>query len=270
MQSNRVTAKPRGRQAERRAIVRDAGAGYGQRMSADTLYPTPHEAGHRRGVRIATRLGRYYTTYRRFRRSTMIGRDAYIANLYLVDRCLSRAAMAGGSVIECGTWRCGMAAGLATIGGPSREYYFFDTFAGLPPATSEDGDYARHAQANRDAGLYHNNNTASLAEFMATMAAVAVPRERLHVHQGLFADTFPAVQVPPVAVLRLDADWYHSTLLCFEKFWDRLMPGAVVLIDDYYAWEGCTKAVHAFLADRTAPEPLRQSRFGKVAYILKR
>src|SRR5665213_1848216 len=100
MQPNRMAAKPRDRRAERRAIVRDAGAGYGQRMSADTLHPTPYAAGHRRGVRIATRLGRYYTTYRRFRRSTMIGRDAYIANLYLVDRCLNRAAMAGGAVIE--------------------------------------------------------------------------------------------------------------------------------------------------------------------------
>ncbi len=55
-----------------------------------------------------------------------------------------------------------------------------------------------------------------------------------------------------------------------RKFWDRLLPGAVVLIDDYDAWEGCRKAVHAFLAARDAPEAIRQSRFGKVAYIVKR
>jgi O-methyltransferase len=223
-----------------------------------------------RGLALAARFARYWAIHRRFAGATMIGRQAYIANLYLADQCLVQPGMDGGCVIECGTWRGGMAAGLATLGGPDRDYHFFDSFAGLPPATAEDGAYAREAQASRDGRLYFDNNTAALAEFMATLAAVRLPPQRLHVHQGFFADTFPAVAVPPVAVLRLDADWYDSTLLCLEKFWDRLLPGALVLIDDYYAWEGCTKAVHVFLARRMASEPIRQSRFGKVAYVVKR
>jgi hypothetical protein len=193
-----------------------------------------------------------------------------VANLYLADRCLAQPAMDGGCIIECGTWRGGMAAGLATIGGPDRDYHFFDSFAGLPPATEADGAYAREAQASGDGRLYFDNNTASLAEFTATLGAVGLPAQRLHVHKGLFADTFPGIVVPPVAVLRLDADWYDSTLLCLETFWDRLLPGALVLIDDYYDWEGCSKAVHNFLARRMAPEPVRQSRRGKVAYVVKR
>jgi O-methyltransferase len=229
-------------------------------------------AGRRlaRGLALAPRVARYYATWRRNRRFTMIGRDTYLANLYLADRCLAQPAMDGGCVIECGTWRGGMAAGLATIGGPGRDYHFFDSFAGLPPATAEDGEFARRAQQSRDGGLYFDNNTASRDEFMATIAGARLPPERLHVHPGLFADTFPTVTVPPIAVLRLDADWYSSTLQCLDKFWDRMLPQGLVLIDDYYAWEGCTKAVHAFLAARAAQEPIHESRFGKVAYILKR
>jgi O-methyltransferase len=177
--------------------------------------------------------------------------------------------MAHGAIVECGTWRGGMAAGLATIGGPERDYHFFDSYAGLPPATAEDGAYAQHAHHSGD-GLYCDKNTASLEEFMATLAHVGLPRGRLNVHKGLFAETFPTVTVGAVAVLRLDADWYSSTVQCLEKFWDRLLPGALVLIDDYYAWEGCTKAVHAFLAARGAAEPIYQSRIGKVAYLLCR
>ena len=56
---------------------------------------------------------------------------------------------------------------------------------------------------------------------------------------------------------------------CLDALWDRVMPGGLVLIDDYYAWEGCTKAVHAFLAKRQAREPIRQSRSGKVCFIVK-
>ena len=199
----------------------------------------------------------------------MIGRDTYLANLYLADKCLAQPAMSGACVIECGTWRGGMAAGLATIGGPARDYHFFDSFAGLPPPTHEDGAYAQRAQQSRDGSLYFDNNTASRAEFTATLAPVGLPREHLQVYEGLFAATFPGAEVGPVAVLRLDADWYSSTLQCLDKFWDRLLPGGLVLIDDYYAWEGCTKAVHAFLAGRGASEPIRESRIGKLAYIVK-
>ena len=246
-----------------RAVVRPIGAGY-----APTLMQAADRGRPKRGLALAPRMVRYYAIWRRFRHSTMVGRDAYLANLYLADRCLSQEAMHGAAVIECGTWRGGMAAGLVAIGGPGRDYHFFDSFAGLPPPTAEDGDYALRAQ--REGSLYFNNNTATLAEFMATLAPLALPGDRLHVHEGLFAATLPKAEVGPVAVLRLDGDWYSSTLQCLEKFWDRVLPGGLVLIDDYYAWEGCTKAVHAFLAARAAAEPVRESRFGKVAYIVKR
>jgi O-methyltransferase len=222
-----------------------------------------------RGLRLVPSVLRHHAIWRRFRHATMVPRNAYLANLYLAQRCLAQPGMAAGAVVECGTWRGGMAAGLATIGGPERDYHFFDSYAGLPPATPEDGAYAQRAMHSGD-GLYFDKNTASLDEFMATLAPVGLPRGRLNVHKGLFAETFPRVTVGAVAVLRLDADWYSSTLQCLDKFWDRLLPGALVLIDDYYAWEGCTKAVHAFLAQRRASAPIRESRFGKVAYIVKR
>ena len=223
-----------------------------------------------RGLWLAPSLLRHYAIWRRFRHATMVGRDAYLANLHLAARCLAQPAMDGAAIIECGTWRGGMAAGLATIGGPARDYHFFDSFAGLPPPTREDGEFARRAQESRDGALYFDNNTAALGAFMATLAPLGLPRERLHVHEGLFATTFPGFAAPPVAVLRLDADWYSSTLQCLEKFWERLIPGGLVLIDDYHAWEGCTKAVHTFLAALGASEPIRESRAGKVAYIVKR
>lgn len=222
-----------------------------------------------RGLRLLPSVMRHHAIWRRYRHATMVPRDAYLANLYLAQRCLAQPGMAQGAVVECGTWRGGMAAGLATIGGRERDYHFFDSYAGLPPATLEDGAYAQRAMESGD-GLYFDRNTASLDEFLATLSQVGLPHARLNVHKGLFAETFPKAAVGAVAVLRLDADWYSSTLQCLEKFWDWLLPGALVLIDDYYAWEGCTKAVHAFLAARGATEPIRQTRLGKVAYILTR
>ena len=129
----------------------------------------------------------------------MIGRAAYLANLYLAAQCLARPAMAAGSVIECGTWRGGMAAGLATIGGPLRDYHFFDSFAGLPPATDEDGDYAppRPGEPRREP-LFRQQHRVARGVY-GRIGQVALPPERLHVHKGFFADTFPGVTVPPIA-----------------------------------------------------------------------
>jgi O-methyltransferase len=58
-------------------------------------------------------------------------------------------------------------------------------------------------------------------------------------------------------------------MICLEKFWPHIMPGGLILIDDYYAWEGCAKAVHAFLAAQQAPERISRGPIGRVAFIIK-
>jgi O-methyltransferase len=38
----------------------------------------------------------------------------------------------------------------------------------------------------------------------------------------------------------------------------RLTPGGIVIVDDYYTWDGCTKAVHEYLAASGKPLRMRQ------------
>lgn len=220
-------------------------------------------------LELGFQFGRYYTIFRRFRPYTMVAWNTYISNLYLAEMSLTNPALKDGCIIECGTWRGGMAAGLAVVCGPERNYYFFDSFRGLPPVTSEDGEKARLWQELKNDPRYFNNCTASLEEFKKVIALAEVPADHLHVYEGFFNETFPQVTVPPIAILRLDADWYESTLLCLEKFWDKLLPGALILIDDYFDWEGCRKAVHLFLSKAKACEPISHLCFGKVTYITK-
>jgi hypothetical protein len=58
-------------------------------------------------------------------------------------------------------------------------------------------------------------------------------------------------------------------MICLEKFWDHILPGGLLLIDDDHVWEGCTRAVHAFLAKRDATESVKQGPIGRVAFIVK-
>jgi O-methyltransferase len=57
----------------------------------------------------------------------------------------------------------------------------------------------------------------------------------------------------------LDADWYDSTITCLEAFGKHVAPGGVILIDDYYTWDGCSKAVHDYLSRHTLPWRIRQA-----------
>ena len=209
-------------------------------------------------------MARPAALYAKYKHATMIPPAVFRANIELVCNYI-QGYPPDAAVIECGCWRGGMSAALVEIGGPDRDYYFFDSFEGLPPAKDIDGPAALAYQADKTSPSYHNNCTASLEEFRATMASLDA---RIYPVKGFFDKTFPSFDPPSVAVLRLDADWYDSTMLCLRKFWDHMVPNGLILIDDYYTWDGCSRAVHDFLSERKAPERISQKGEG-LAYIVK-
>ena len=62
---------------------------------------------------------------------------------------------------------------------------------------------------------------------------VGYPRERLHFVQGPVEETLPGSAPESIALLRLDTDWYSSTKHELEHLYPRLVPGGVLIIDDY-------------------------------------
>jgi O-methyltransferase len=179
---------------------------------------------------------------------------------------LKDESLKDGAIIECGTWRGGMSAGMIEIGGFDRDYFFFDSFEGLPPAGEIDGKKAKEYEDSLSAP----GCEASLEEFKQTISMTGCPAGKIHVYKGFFESTFPEFCPPKIAVLRLDADWYESTMICLNKFWDHVLPGGLILLDDYHYWEGCSRAVHEFLAKRGVPESIRQGSIGRVCFMIKK
>src|SRR5262249_26780462 len=95
------------------------------------------------------------------------------------------------------------------------------------------------------------------------------PAERVTFKKGWFNETLPEfVPEEGIAVLRLDADWYDSTIQCLDALYRHVVLGGIVIVDDYYTWDGWTKAVHDFLSANKLPDRIRQSRTG-VCYIVR-
>lgn len=189
------------------------------------------------------------------RELTTIGLRGILANLDAVDYCC--ANVLPGALVECGVWRGGsviaMLRKLQQRGELDREVYLFDTFAGMTEPGAEDRRGGRPAGPRWRQGCRGEGNAwcyASLSEVRANIARTGYPMERIHFVAGDVAETLPSAEVSAIALLRLDTDWYDSTRLELEQLYDRVVPGGVVIVDDYGAWEGARQAVKEFLGDR--------------------
>jgi len=66
----------------------------------------------------------------------------------------------------------------------------------------------------------------------------------VHLVKGLFQDTMKIDF--PVALAHIDCDWYESVLTCLTRIVPELVVGGTLVIDDYYSWSGCKKAVDEY------------------------
>ena len=208
-------------------------------------------------ARFATNEFRFRQIYQKYKTHTMIDPALYVGNLHLAKR----VANVEGAVIECGTWRGGMIAGIADVLGPERHYYLCDSFEGLPAAEQVDGANAKKYEVDPTNPWYHNNCTASEDEAREAMAKSTA--KNVSIVKGWFENTLATLPQEPIALLRLDGDWYSSTKCALETLADRVVSRGMILIDDYYFWEGCTMAVNEYAAQKKWP--IQQ--LGKICYI---
>lgn len=209
----------------------------------------------------------YRAIYRKYRAATMIHEAMYVDNLEL---CAKLGAVPG-CVVECGVWRGGMTAGMAEVLGANRQYFLFDSFEGLPPARENiDGASAVAWQTDTESPGYYNNCTAAQDEAAAAMKLSGATSFSLV--KGWFNETLPHFTPPcEIAVLRLDGDWYDSTRVCLENLYPHVAPGGVVIVDDYYKWDGCARAVNEFVSSLASSSTVPRIRqfHDLVAYLIK-
>ncbi|MCS6822063.1 MAG: TylF/MycF family methyltransferase [Microscillaceae bacterium] len=200
--------------------------------------------------------------YEKYRSYTMLRKDLYIQNLNL---CLWYLPMQG-AIVECGVWRGGMLAGMIEcIGTQNRQFYAFDSFEGLPKASAIDGEKALIWQSHTHSPVYYDNCKSNYEQVVNLLTPLGISRS--NIVKGWFADTLPHFK-EPIAILRLDADWYQSTYECLHFLFPYVVKGGLIIIDDYYAWEGCSRAVHDFLSKEATNCTIRQWH-NQIAYILK-
>ena len=135
---------------------------------------------------------------------------------------------------------------MAALAGPDRLVWGFDSFEGFPELSEADG-----GSGAEFVGMSCAGDEGERAVYK-TFAATGVPMTNVRLVKGWFVDTVPDVveEVGAIALLRLDSDFHDATRFTLEQFYDRVVPGGVVIVNDYFAFEGCRKAVDDFRAER--------------------
>ena len=185
---------------------------------------------------------------------TMIGLKRLRHLRYAVETVLSESVP--GDVMEAGVWRGGacilMRGVLAAWGDTERSVWVADLFAGLPPP---DPRYEKDAFTLFD---FHQRPelAASLDSVRDNFARYDLLDDRVHFVKGLFRDTLPALMHLRLAILRLDGDFYSSTMDVLVNLYDRLAPGGFVIVDDYGVVIDARRAVLDFREARDIREPM--------------
>lgn len=195
---------------------------------------------------------------RRCHRFTMTGTDALLGLLEAVDHVVKRRIP--GDIVECGVWRGGGMMAVASLllarNDRTRSLWLYDTFSGMPEPGAHDismhGEVASsiYQQCSDAADRGSEWCRANLEEVRRNVGSVGYPEASIHYVQGRVEDTIPG-QIPDViSILRCDTDFYDSTLHQLNHLYDRVVPGGVVILDDYGYWKGARKAADEFIAAR--------------------
>ena len=161
-----------------------------------------------------------------------------------------------GDLVECGVWRGGasflMAEILKRAGVSNRKVWLFDSYEGLPAPDQIDGEFAAQVADHPD--LHYDNNAVSLEEVQRNAETLGLGSYTQCV-KGWFDRALPVARgrIGPIAILRIDCDWYSSVRCCLDNLYDLVSNDGFIIIANYYGFDGVALAVHDFLAERRLP-----------------
>jgi O-methyltransferase len=182
-----------------------------------------------------------------------------------------------GAFAECGVWRGGsVLAMILTLQeiGAERDIYLYDTFEGMTEPTEHDVSsidppaletwQATDRESERPWSELFDGETFNQEAVHRLLLETRYPPERLHLIRGPVEQTLPENPPGPLALLRLDTDWYESTRAELEHLYPLLAVAGVLIIDDYGHWDGARKAVDEYFEGGGAPLLARIDYTGRI------
>ena len=188
------------------------------------------------------------------------------------DAAISSAKVSDGAFAELGVGTGGAAGVLGLVANRHqlpRDVWLFDSFQGLPDPTKQDFDPETGLTGSHLRGLGEGSCLGTFETVSRLLFdKIQLDRNRIHLVKGWFEDTIPArsSEIGPIALLRIDADWYDSVTVCLDNLYDQVDPGGAVIIDDYGTTYGARTALYDFFTRRRIAPKLTHDKRGGVVF----
>jgi len=223
-------------------------------------------------------------TYKILKKDSMLS-NAKLLNLITSVKHLVTNSIKG-DIVECGVWMGGSAAIMAYTlleCNDARTLRLFDSFDDICEPLPIDGAHLikqvggpEYAQGRLQPvkGFYtkFGKRGPGNAKYVYRLLkdVVKYPQEKIKIYKGWFQHTLTpySKRIPKIALLFLDCDLYMSTKLCLEHLYDKVVPGGMIIVDDYNGYAGCKVAVDAYLESRKNKVTLVQvANTGCIAWV---
>ena len=170
-----------------------------------------------------------------------------LINLYRLVQRTNKLNLPG-DIVECGVWNGGSAAMMGVAdrddetSAEVRKLWLFDSFRGLPPPSNKDGKQARET-------YFQGWCQGETEKVERIFRRFQLSLQHVNIIPGWFDETLRTAGVQTIALLHIDADWYASVKIVLETFYDKVVEGGFVVLDDYWRWPGCREAVTDYLKE---------------------
>lgn len=161
--------------------------------------------------------------------------------------CASLALSIDGDFVECGVWKGLLSTTIMSYldwNSVGRRFYLFDTFRGIDESQLADEEILKgniaHFRQEYQEDIY-GHVVKNFAEF-----------KNVDIIRGSVPETLSRANIDRVAYLSIDMNNSAPEISAATHFWDRLSPGAPILLDDYgfVTYEVQKKAFDVWAAER--------------------
>jgi hypothetical protein len=157
----------------------------------------------------------------------------------------------------CGSW--------LKATGCAKNYWGYDTFSGFPEVVDQDkvGLVPKRLRLVKP-GTY------SIPKSRIERIVRHLDLPNIILVEGDFRETLQSRRPDQISFLYIDCDLYEGYKVGLESLYDQVVPGGIILFDEYDRideWPGARQAVDEFFADRPEkPQPLP---FSPSCYVVR-
>lgn len=220
---------------------------------------TTERLNDRRILRKLATKDRFLIKSIRSKKLTYLSRGK-LAKLALTIQKLEKENVEG-ELIECGCALGGSTILISSIKSKNRLLKVYDVFEMIPAPTDQDTKevHKRYQEIinGKSKGIkgdqYYGyiNDLKSRVEKNLNDFGINREKDNVKLVKGLVQETLqPSGKI---ALAHIDVDWYEPVKVSLDRIFPYLSKGGFIILDDYFDWGGCKKAVDLFLSETKHP-----------------